>query len=108
MNGIREAFMGKGAGCGSSKNVQDDHNQSRVTESGIEPPPIAQPVPTTVPASQSKTPVRMSATGTKKIYVIFYTTYGHMYKMVQEVVKGINSVPGTEAVLLQVRMTSRA
>ena len=46
----------------------------------------------------------MSATGTKKIYVIFYTTYGHIYKLVEEVVKGINSVPGSEAVVLQVRI----
>lgn len=100
--------MGKGAGCGSSKNVQDDHNPSRVTESGAQQPPIAQPVTTSLPAAETKTPATMSATGTKKIYVIFYTTYGHIYKMVEEVVKGINSVPGTEAVLLQVCMTSRA
>ena len=46
----------------------------------------------------------MSTTGTKKIYVIFYTTYGHIHKMVEEVVKGINSVSGVEAVLLQVRI----
>lgn len=49
----------------------------------------------------------MSATGTKKIYVIFYTTYGHIHKMVEEVVKGINSVSGVEAVLLQVCDASR-
>lgn len=44
----------------------------------------------------------MSSAGTRKIYVIFYTTYGHIYKMVEQVSKGINSVPGTEAVVLQV------
>ena len=47
----------------------------------------------------------MSSTGTKKIYVIFYTTYGHIYKLVEQVTKGINSVPGTEAVVLQVMST---
>ncbi|KAL3159348.1 hypothetical protein ABBQ32_011299 [Trebouxia sp. C0010 RCD-2024] len=47
----------------------------------------------------------MSTTGTKKIYVIFYTTYGHIYKLVEEAVKGINSVPGSEAVVLQVPET---
>ena len=45
----------------------------------------------------------MSAAGSKKVFVIFYTTYGHIHKMVEEVVKGINSVSGVEAVLLQVR-----
>ena len=44
----------------------------------------------------------MSAT--KKIYVIFYTTYGHIWKLVEEVVKGINSVDGTEAVVFQVNI----
>ena len=47
----------------------------------------------------------MSSTGTKKIYVIFYTTYGHIYKLVEEVAKGINSVAGTEAVVLQVAIS---
>ncbi|DBA66657.1 hypothetical protein WJX79_009985 [Trebouxia sp. C0005] len=47
----------------------------------------------------------MSSAGTRKIYVIFYTTYGHIYKMVEQVSKGINSVPGTEAVVLQVPET---
>ena len=49
----------------------------------------------------------MSSTGTKKIYVIFYTTYGHIHKLVQEVVKGINAVSGAEAVLLQVSTSCR-
>lgn len=44
----------------------------------------------------------MSSTGNKKIYVVFYTTYGHIYKLVEQVAKGINSVEGTEAVVLQV------
>ena len=44
----------------------------------------------------------MSSAGTRKIYVIFYTTYGHIYKLVEQVTKGINSVPGTEAVVVQV------
>ncbi|KAG7667391.1 hypothetical protein Ndes2526B_g04089 [Nannochloris sp. 'desiccata'] len=40
-----------------------------------------------------------------RIAVIFYSTYGHIYKMAQSVAKGINSVPGCEAVLLQVQET---
>ena len=34
--------------------------------------------------------------------MVFYTTYGHIYKLVEQVAKGINSVAGTDAVLLQV------
>ena len=48
----------------------------------------------------------MLATDSKQIHVIFYSTYGHIYKMVQQVVRGINSVPGTEAVLFQARVTA--
>ena len=99
---IRTNYMGKGAGCGSSKTVQDEHKQSQAAGVSKQQPPIAQPVTSTAPASQTKTPATMSTTGTKKIYVVFYTTYGHIYKLVQEVAKGINAVPGTEAVLLQV------
>lgn len=68
---------------------------------------LARPVTSEPSASWITTPATMSATGTKKIYVIFYTTYGHIHKMVEEVVKGINSVSGVEAVLLQVCDASR-
>lgn len=40
-----------------------------------------------------------------RIAVIFYSMYGHVYKMAQTVAKGIDSVPGCEAVLLQVQET---
>jgi NADPH-dependent FMN reductase len=40
-----------------------------------------------------------------KIAVIYYSTYGHIYKMAQSIAKGINSVDGCEAVLLQVQET---
>ncbi len=94
--------MGKGSGCGNSKNVQDEPNQKGIKSTGVQQPPVAQPTSTPIPASNTATPVTMSSSGTRKIYVIFYTTYGHIYKMVEQVAKGINSVPGTEAVVLQV------
>ena len=94
--------MGKGSGCGSSKNVQDGPDQITTTSSGLQQPPVAQPTTTTPVVPASVTPVTMSSAGTKKIYVVFYTTYGHIYKMVEQVANGINSVPGTEAVVLQV------
>ncbi|CAK0785724.1 hypothetical protein CVIRNUC_008935 [Coccomyxa viridis] len=42
---------------------------------------------------------------TKKIFVIFYSTYGHVYKMAQSELKGINSVEGVEGILYQVNET---
>lgn len=93
--------MGKGSGCASSKTAEDGPNQTGSASSGVQQPPVAQPAATPIPPLYA-TPVTMSSAGTRKIYVIFYTTYGHIYKMVEQVTKGINSVPGTEAVVLQV------
>jgi hypothetical protein len=93
--------MGKGSGCASSKTAEDGTNQTGSASSGVQQPPVAQPAATPIPPLYA-TPVTMSSAGTRKIYVIFYTTYGHIYKMVEQVAKGINSVPGTEAVVLQV------
>jgi NAD(P)H dehydrogenase (quinone) len=37
-----------------------------------------------------------------KIYVVFYSLYGHVYKMAEEVVKGAKEVENTEVSLFQV------
>lgn len=79
--------------------LQSSDGQCTATVSPQQAPPV------TSSAALITTPATMSTTGTKKIYVIFYTTYGHIYKLVEEAVKGINSVPGSEAVVLQVRVT---
>ena len=40
-----------------------------------------------------------------KIYVVFYSMYGHIYKMAQAVEAGAKSVPNTEVSLFQVKET---
>eukprot|EP00884_Botryococcus_braunii_P016104 jgi/Botrbrau1/3177/Bobra.37_2s0007.1 len=40
-----------------------------------------------------------------KIYVVFYSMYGHIYKLAQKVKEGIDSVEGVEGVLYQVPET---
>jgi NAD(P)H dehydrogenase (quinone) len=40
-----------------------------------------------------------------KILVVFYSTYGHVYKMAQAVVEGAKKVPGTEVDVRQVPET---
>jgi NAD(P)H dehydrogenase (quinone) len=42
---------------------------------------------------------------TTNVYVIYYSMYGHILKMAQEVVKGLESVPGVKAHLFQVPET---
>jgi NAD(P)H dehydrogenase (quinone) len=40
-----------------------------------------------------------------KVYVVFYSMYGHVYKMAQAVEAGAKSVPDTEVSLFQVKET---
>jgi NAD(P)H dehydrogenase (quinone) len=40
-----------------------------------------------------------------KIYIVFYSMYGHIYKMAQAVEAGAKSVPDTEVSLFQVKET---
>ncbi|GMH45356.1 hypothetical protein BSKO_13313 [Bryopsis sp. KO-2023] len=40
-----------------------------------------------------------------KIYIVFYSMYGHIYKMAQAIKEGVDSVEGCEAVLYQVAET---
>lgn len=40
-----------------------------------------------------------------KVYIVFYSMYGHIYKMAEAVAEGVQEVPGAEAVLRRVPET---
>lgn len=42
---------------------------------------------------------------TKKVYIIYYSTYGHVLKLAQALKEGVDSVEGCEGVLYQVAET---
>ncbi|XP_011082387.1 probable NAD(P)H dehydrogenase (quinone) FQR1-like 3 isoform X1 [Sesamum indicum] len=42
---------------------------------------------------------------TTKVYIVYYSLYGHVENMAREIQKGANSVPGVEALLWQVPET---
>ncbi|KAL3616202.1 hypothetical protein CASFOL_039592 [Castilleja foliolosa] len=42
---------------------------------------------------------------TAKVYIVYYSLYGHVESMAREIQKGANSVPGVEATLWQVPET---
>eukprot|EP01025_Chloroclados_australasicus_P015019 TRINITY_DN1712_c1_g1_i1.p2 TRINITY_DN1712_c1_g1~~TRINITY_DN1712_c1_g1_i1.p2 ORF type:complete len:233 (-),score=37.34 TRINITY_DN1712_c1_g1_i1:197-895(-) len=71
--------MGKGAGQCLRKTVEH---------------PVAEPV-------AQKTPATMST----KIYIVYYSTWGHVYKMAQSVKEGVDQVEGCEGVLYQIAET---
>jgi hypothetical protein len=43
-----------------------------------------------------------------KIYIIYYSLYGHIYQMAQKMKVGVDKVPGCEGVLFQVCKTLEA
>ncbi|RPJ37877.1 MAG: NAD(P)H:quinone oxidoreductase, partial [Deltaproteobacteria bacterium] len=40
-----------------------------------------------------------------KVLIVFYSMYGHIYKMAEAVAEGVRAVPGAEAVLRRVPET---
>eukprot|EP00878_Enallax_costatus_P021681 GHUV01022971.1.p1 GENE.GHUV01022971.1~~GHUV01022971.1.p1 ORF type:complete len:180 (+),score=22.36 GHUV01022971.1:70-609(+) len=66
----------------------------------------ATPVPQTAPAP-APVPAAAAAMATKKVYIIYYSMYGHIDKMARVVKKGVDSIEGVEGVLYQVNMLSK-
>lgn len=94
--------MGKGGGCASSKSAQD------VAPEAV-PKPAQAPAPTSATAAA---PVAaqaggVSAAGTPatkqlKVWVIYYSMYGHTETLARKVAEGINAQPDCSAELYQV------
>lgn len=84
----------------------------RQKEAAVESQPLAKEseskeVVTTTPQTTESTPEQSTKQNpaTCKIFVVFYSMYGHVYKMAQAVKKGIDSVDGCEAVLYQAKQS---
>ncbi|ETP11570.1 NAD(P)H:quinone oxidoreductase, type IV [Phytophthora nicotianae CJ01A1] len=58
------------------------------------------PTPTTSTIFRSPTPTKMT-----KVAIVFYSTFGHVTKMASAIQKGIQTVPGVQAQLYQVKET---
>lgn len=85
--------MGKGGGSCLSKQgpaaaVQAAEPASKTTS--------AEPIAPAAPAVDK--PVGKMA----KIYIVFYSTYGHIYQMAKAIKEGVDSVEGCEGILYQV------
>ncbi|KAF0915147.1 hypothetical protein E2562_034065 [Oryza meyeriana var. granulata] len=84
--------MGKGGGCIPSK-------RHRAAAAAAEAPPPAshRRERTSIPAPAPPRPVR--------IYVVFYSMYGHVRLLARAVERGVGSVPGARAILFRVPET---
>jgi len=83
--------MGKGAGgCFSSGPAVESRAPARV-------PTPQQTKPAARPTAASAMPT--------KVYIVFYSTWGHVHSMAKAVKEGVDSVEGCEGVLYQVAET---
>src|SRR6056297_462449 len=64
-----------------------------------DPPFLPQVLPRPIPTHG------VSITMSTKVHVIFYSTYGHVFRLAEHVAKGANEVSGVEAELFQVAET---
>lgn len=98
--------MGKGGGCFPSK-----HKQS-VAVSSINAPPISTSKRSN--SFQEQVPIIRNATDSVeggipqrnlKIFIIFYSMYGHIEVLAKEIKKGVDGVEGVEGLLFRVPET---
>ncbi|GAA0142991.1 oxidoreductase [Lithospermum erythrorhizon] len=88
--------MGKGGGCVTSKHPKPPPPTTTTT-----PPPPPQTQPTTTPTPPQPTPPPK----TPKIFIVFYSMYGHVEALAKKMKAAIDSVQGVEATLYRVPET---
>lgn len=91
-------------GCGSSV------NSKKLTESDLEQPqPVAQQKAPKAEDSPQPTPAKLTdispMTTTTKVYICYYSMYGHVAALAKKQKAGVDSVPGCEGILMQVKET---
>ncbi|KAJ8764561.1 hypothetical protein K2173_006301 [Erythroxylum novogranatense] len=99
--------MGKGGGCVPSKKKQpvviSDDSLGRPGEAPIRAEDHAtNSAATTIPATESIAPSAL------KIFIVFYSMYGHVEGLAKRMKKGVDGVDGVEAVLFRVPETLTA
>ncbi|KAG9151433.1 hypothetical protein Leryth_015053 [Lithospermum erythrorhizon] len=87
--------MGKGGGCVTSK-----HPKPPPTTTTTPPPPPSSPATTTPTPPQPTPPPK-----TPKIFIVFYSMYGHVEALAKKMKAAIDSVQGVEATLYRVPET---
>ena len=79
--------------------VQTTAKETQVTQTENSP---TQETTAEMAETTTETPTATEASRCK-IFVVFYSMYGHVYKLALAIKKGIDSVDGCEGVLYQVR-----
>lgn len=98
--------MGKGGGCVPSK------KKLPVTDDNLDQPP-PQPLDTTTtttkssstPTSQNDAVSAATSPHNLKVFIVFYSMYGHVESLARKMKKGVDAVDGLEGVLYRVPET---
>ncbi|XP_031267047.1 probable NAD(P)H dehydrogenase (quinone) FQR1-like 2 [Pistacia vera] len=95
--------MGKGGGCvPSKKKLPDDQDHPNPDRDG---PNLVQEQ---LPATNTTTPLQnndIQAIKKLKIFIVFYSMYGHVELLARRIKKGVDSIDGVEGVLYRVPET---
>ncbi|TYI01573.1 hypothetical protein ES332_A11G210700v1 [Gossypium tomentosum] len=101
--------MGKGGGCVPSKKRQPSSAEGSATATATTATnnaPIEADEETHETASVAVNPTNaQSVTATLKIFIVYYSMYGHVEKLAKRMKKGVDCVEGVEAVLYRVPET---
>lgn len=103
--------MGKGGGCVPSKkkqpSVADDPASTTTTTRGPAPIPIEDDVNSNETNEITNASVESTTTAAQKlkIFIVFYSMYGHVEGLAKRMKKGVDGVEGVEAFLYRVPET---
>ncbi|PHT54659.1 putative NAD(P)H dehydrogenase (quinone) FQR1-like 2 [Capsicum baccatum] len=94
--------MGKGGGCVPSK--------KKISKSTLQNPPPPPPIPAAGEPDSDTNPAVDSLPATNtckqlKLFIIFYSMYGHVESLAKRMKKGVEAVDGVDAVLYRVPET---
>ena len=103
--------MGKGGGCVPSKKKHPSSAEDAARHRGSTTT-ITNNAPIVADEEIHETPTvvvnstnTQSVTATLKVFIVFYSMYGHVEKLAKRMKKGVDGVEGVEAVLYQVPET---
>lgn len=103
--------MGKGGGCVPSKNKLVRTNSNNRSKAPEPPEPIVSGEPSSAAADTDANLVNESTAASHppvqslKIFIVFYSMYGHVEGLARRMKKGVDAVEGVEAVLYRVPET---
>ncbi|KAF3326706.1 minor allergen Alt a 7-like protein [Carex littledalei] len=97
--------MGKGGGCAPSKKQEEAVVTGNTTAAPSGPRETTVTSKETVDVADSTVVVEKPSDGSLKVFIVFYSMYGHVESLAKRMKKGVDGINGVEAVLYRVAET---